>query len=140
MASFVCLVFVSVFLTMPEFELNAIIKTRHQMGHPHHSPPYFLFQRISIPWKLQNRGGITNCKTWDNCTYFMCCACLIIAINKLQVYNYLYLFTTIETSYLQLSTKYKRLALQMFVCIPGCSGNLFWFSDIYFLLPILGNS
>ena len=138
MASFVCLVFVLVFLTMPEFELNAITKTRWATHTTLH--PIFSFQRISIPWKLQNRGGITNCKTWDNCTYFMCCACLIIAINKLQVYNYLYLFTTIETSYLQLSTKYKRLALQMFVCIPGCSGNLFWFSDIYFLLPILGNS
>lgn len=42
------------------------------------------------------------------------------------IYNNFALFTIIYNIY-------KRLALSMIVCIPGRSGNLFWFSDIFYL-------
>ena len=50
-------------------------------------------------------------------------ACLNIFVFT---YNNIALFTIIYNIY-------KRLALWMFVCIPGRSGNLFWFSDIFYL-------
>ena len=50
-------------------------------------------------------------------------ACLNIFVF---IYNNIALFTIIYNIY-------KRLALLMFVCIPGRSGNLFWFSDIFYL-------
>ena len=56
---------------------------------------------------------------------FMYCIYLQLKWNKL--FTIIYKFN-------------KRLALSTFVCILGRSGNLFWFSDIFFLFPILCNS